>query len=385
MTKIMKDKTHSWQKFLLLLLFSSLLPSCRETPVSDSELPPSAVDTLSLMLDLNQAERLAELPLHCLQKQFPYKLGQTLGSASDLATPIELHPAFYGCFDWHSAVHGHWSLVALLQDFPNLENAGLIKEKLQQNLTYENIQQEVTYFNGHHNRNFERTYGWTWLLKLALELKHWEDPMGQALYKQMQPLCELLVEKYMTYLPKLQYPIRVGTHANTAFGLTFAYDYADAMGHDSLRAIIEDRCRHFYKLDQNCPITWEPSGADFLSPCLEEIDIMRRILPRGEFLHWLKDFMPQLFNQSYELSPGIVGDREDGQLVHLDGVNFSRAWCLYYLANNFQELSHLRAIADQHVASSLPSLTNDHYEGSHWLASFAILALQGRNGNVPNL
>ncbi len=256
MAKIMKDKTDSWQKFMLLLLFGSLLSSCRDAPISESDLPPSVVDTLALALDIDQAERLAELPLRCLQKQFPYKLGQTLGSVNDLATPVELHPAFYGCFDWHSAVHGHWSLVALLQDFPNMENVALIKEKLQQNITSENIQQEVAYFSGHHNRNFERTYGWSWLLKLALELKQWDDPIGQVLFAHMQPLCEVLVEKYLTYLPKLQYPIRVGTHANTAFGLTFAYDYAVAMGHDSLRTIIEDRCRHFYMSDQSCPITW---------------------------------------------------------------------------------------------------------------------------------
>ncbi len=327
-------------------------------------------------LSPQEANRLADLPLKCIDQEYPYKLGQTLGDPSDLATPSQLHPAFYGCFDWHSAVHGHWSLVALLKEYPTLDQATLIREKLIQNISAENIQKEVVYFSDRHNRNFERTYGWVWLLQLALEIRTWEDPLALKLSQNLQPLCDLLIDKYVEYLPKLLYPIRVGTHANTAFGLSFAYDYARHMGLDSLVTLIENRCKTYYLEDRDCPIAWEPSGADFLSPCLQEIDIMRRILPRDVFRSWLLQFMPNLFNREFYLKPGVVGDREDGQLVHLDGVNFSRAWCLYALANEFEELKHLKDLANEHVTASLPNVTADSYEGSHWLASFAILALK---------
>ncbi|MCF8224635.1 MAG: DUF2891 domain-containing protein [Bacteroidales bacterium] len=332
-------------------------------------------DTATKFLTLSQAGKLAELPLKCMQTEYPNKPGQTLGGKEDLKEPHLLHPAFYGCFDWHSSVHGHWSLVKLLKMYPQLEKAEAIRQKLKQNISKENIAGEVAYFEGEHNKSYERTYGWAWLLKLADEIRSWDDPLGRELAINLQPLTDIIISKYIEFLPKLKYPIRVGEHTNTAFGLTFARDYAAANGADSLLRAIDNKAREFYSGDQDCPVDWEPSGFDFLSPCLEEIDLMRRVLYEEEFKTWLDAFAPQLISSDFELEPGIVLDRTDGKLVHLDGLNFSRAWVLYGLANQYPEYGHLRKIADAHIAYSLPSLTDGNYEGEHWLASFAIYAL----------
>ena len=322
-----------------------------------------------------EANRLAQLPLHCMATEYPNKLNQTIGDASDLKSPKELHPAFYGCFDWHSAVHGHWSLVSLLKEFPELKNKEEIEEKLLKNMSKENIEQELLYFDGKHNKSFERTYGWAWLLKLAEALHTWDNPTARALETNLQPLTDLIINKYIEFLPKLNYPIRVGEHSNTAFGLSFAYDYAVAVNHNKLKALIEKRAKDFYSNDQGCPLEWEPSGFDFLSPCLEEAALMKRVLSKDEFKVWFEEFLPQLKEQSFQLAVGEVSDRTDGKLVHLDGVNFSRAWSLNYIAKDLPEYSHLKNIANQHINYSLPSIVGDSYEGGHWLGSFAIYAL----------
>ncbi len=327
------------------------------------------------ILDLKQANKLAELPLACVGVEYPNKLGQTLGSAEDLKSPSELHPAFYGCFDWHSAVHGHWSLVSLMRQFPDLEKRVEINQWLLQSISKENILKEIDYFNGTHNKSYERTYGWAWLLKLAEELHKSNDIVARKAEINLQPLTDLIVQRYLDFLPKLNYPIRVGEHTNTAFGLSFAYDYAVTVGNDKLKRLIEDRAKDFYGNDKACPINWEPSGYDFLSPCLEEAALMRRVLSKEEFLKWFNSFLPQLGNQAFSLKVGEVSDRTDGKLVHLDGVNFSRAWSLSYIAKGLPELQHLRHIANQHINYSLPSIIGDSYEGGHWLGSFAIYAL----------
>lgn len=326
-------------------------------------------------LDLSEANRLSKLPLTCMDTEYPNKLNQVLASQDDLRSPSELHPAFYGCFDWHSAVHGHWSLVRLLKEFPNLENADSIKIKLATRISKENILKELVYFESKHNKNFERTYGWAWLLKLAEELHTWEDSLARELENNLQPLTDMIVGKYIEFLPKLYYPLRIGTHTNTGFGLAFAYDYAETVGHEALKNAISTRAKAFFLNDKNGPLEWEPGGYDFLSPCLEEIDIMRRVLPKEEFATWLKQFLPQLSDPKFQLKPGIVSDREDGHLVHLDGVNFSRAWCLYGIAQTLPEYKHLINVANEHVNHSLPIITDGNYEGGHWLASFAIYAL----------
>jgi len=326
-------------------------------------------------LTLAEANKLVTLPLHCVETPYPYKTGIVLGSAADLQEPAVLHPIFYGCFDWHSAVHGYWSLVTLLRQHPELAQAAEVKAILKRNLTAEKVAAEVAFFSKDINAAFERTYGWAWLLKLSDELHSWQDPMAKELAANLQPLADLLVERYISFLPRLLYPIRVGEHTNTAFGLSFAYDYAINRQHSALQQLIAEHAKAYYLQDKNCPIAWEPSGYDFISPCLEEIGLMQRILPAEQFLPWLNQFMPELASPTYTLAVGKVSDRTDGKLVHLDGLNFSRAWNLYALAKQYPQYAHLRQLADYHMAQSYPNLIGDSYEGSHWLGSFAIHAL----------
>lgn len=375
-------------KRIVFVLAISALFSCKNENRETNDAEMTTEDTLAsesgsffeeepLELTLEQANSLAQLPLECINTEYPNKLNQTLGGEEDIRGPRELHPAFYGCFDWHSAVHGHWSLVSLLKQFPELDRAEEIRDKLQASLSEENIRAEVAYFEGEHNTSFERTYGWAWLLKLAEELHTWEDPLARELETNLQPLTDLIVNRYLEFLPKLNYPIRVGEHTNTAFGLALAYDYAETTNNEPLMELIKSRARDFYLNDDNCPIGWEPSGFDFLSPCFSEIDIMRRVLPENAFRLWMEDFMPQLKNEDFTLEPGEVSDRTDGKLVHLDGLNFSRAWVMYGLANQFpRRYDHLRGVAREHMEYSLPNLVGDTYEGGHWLGSFAIYALQ---------
>ena len=326
-------------------------------------------------MSLEQANKLIELPLSCVQNEYPNKLNQVIGGAVDLRSPKSLHPIFYGCFDWHSAVHGYWSMVSLLSQFPEMEKARQVRTILLRNLTPELVQQELEYFEQKINSSWERTYGWSWLLKLSLALHQWQDPMAQQLAANLQPLAQKIVDRYTEFLPKLIYPIRVGEHTNTAFGLVFALDYARALGDTELEKLIIQRASDFYLEDQRCPISWEPSGYDFLSPCLQEIDLMRRVLTSKQFIRWLGRFMPELKKREYRLAVGEVGDREDGKLVHLDGLNFSRAWVLLSLANSEPRYRHLKQTAYEHINYSYPNLIGDSYEGGHWLGSFAIYAL----------
>jgi hypothetical protein len=338
-------------------------------------LPASVLFAQKTILSEKKAGELAKLPLKCLQQEYPNKLGQVLNDSTQLKSPQELHPAFYGCFDWHSSVHGHWLLVRLLKDFPQMENAAEIRKKLDLQLTADNIQAEIAFFQTKHNESFERTYGWAWLLKLQQELQTWDDADGKEWAKNLQPLSDMIVGKYISFLPKLVYPIRSGEHINTAFGLTFAWDYALFVKNDSLKKIIDKKAREFYLPDANYPLNYEPSGYDFLSGGLEEMDLMRRILPKAEFELWLKKFLPQLYKKEFALAPGKVSDRTDGKLVHLDGLNFSRAWCLHGLATSDKKFTHLEKIAEAHLAHSLPAIVDGDYMGEHWLASFAVLAL----------
>jgi len=368
-------------KLIPFLFLLSVLLSCKK----EANEPEAAIkketgtvpvkEIKNITLTLEQATNLASLPLSCLQTEYPNKLGQTIGSNMELKEPHVLHPAFYGCFDWHSAVHGHWSLVKLLKSYPNLKNAEGIKLKLAQNISKENIVDEVAYFKGKYNKTYERTYGWAWVLKLAEELHTWDDPIARKLESNLQPLTDLIIKKYIEFLPKLAYPIRVGTHTNTAFGFSFAWDYANTLQNFTLKEAIEAKAKSFYMYDKGCPLVWEPSGYDFLSPCFEEIDLMRRVLNKSEFLIWINDFAPQLKSLDFNIETGLVLDRTDGHLVHLDGLNFSRAWVLYGLAIQYEEFSHLKVLANKHVNYSLPNLVGDSYEGGHWLASFAIYAL----------
>lgn len=334
---------------------------------------PLTKDTKKIELNSKEANRLSELPLGCIQSPLPYKSGVVVAKESDLAMPIVHHPAFYGCFDWHSAVHGHWSLVYLLKNFPDLAQKQAAIRRLDENLTAENIKKEVAYFSMNaESKSFERTYGWAWLLKLQEELFAWDHPLAKKWYNNLKPLEDYISSAYIAYLPKLVYPIRAGTHSNTAFGISFAYDYAQVVGNTALSKTIREAAIRFYSNDKDCPIHWEPSGYDFLSPCLQEIDIMRKVLSNEEFKQWSIMFLPQLFRQNLTLSPGKVSDRSDGHLVHLDGVNFSRAWCLYALKDNVNAYN----LATEHLGYSLSKITDGDYAGQHWLGSFALYAFK---------
>ena len=330
-------------------------------------------------LTIDEANHLASLPAKCLQQEYPNKLNQLLLNETELLSPKVLHPAFYGCFDWHSSVHGHWSLVYLLSNFENLKDKELIIEKLQINLSKENIAQEMLYFEKTHEKSFERTYGWNWLLKLQHELEISNDSYAKELADNLRPLTNLIIKRYIEFLPKLLYPIRVGTHSNTAFGLTNAWDYAVFSGNIALQNSIKENTKRMFLNDENCPFNWEPSGTDFLSPCMEEVAIMQRILPEKEFLSWVKKFAPQLFSEKWKWEVAKVSDRTDGHLVHLDGLNFSRAWNLYDLIQQYpKQFSHLKLMADAHLSFSLPSIVDGNYEGEHWLASFALRAFEAK-------
>ena len=361
-----------------LLCFVFLVLSCNTSEKKAAENSEAIIEIQQApipALDLIEANRLAKLPIDCIQTEYPNKLNQVIGGDEDLQSPQALHPAFYGCFDWHSAVHGHWSLVSLLKQFPELENREESIAMLLENISEENMKVEVAYFFGKHNSSWERTYGWAWLLKLAEELHTWDNLEARVLETNLQPLTDLIVGKYLEFLPKLYYPIRVGEHPNTAFGLSFAYDYAKTVGDIKLKTLIEQRAKDFYINDVGCPLSWEPSGFDFLSPCLEEAALMKRVLPSEDYKKWLHNFLPQLKDKNFTVETGKVSDRTDGKLVHLDGVNFSRAWSLNEIAKDLPEYNHLKNVANQHINYSLPSIVGDSYEGGHWLGSFAIYAL----------
>lgn len=358
----------------LIFTISILFFGCQQHPV-DISADKNLISETPTILSLEEAERLVQLPIGCIDIEFPNKLNQVISSVDDLKSPKSLHPAFYGCFDWHSAVHGHWSLVRLLKAFPDLEEKDQIIVGLQAHLSKENIAGEIAYFEIETSQGFERMYGWAWLLKLSEELHTWDTPEARELEANLSPLTELIANRVITFLPKLNYAIRVGTHTNTAFAMTMVYDYAEAVNNEALIDVVKKRSKFYYENDTNCPLSWEPSGYDFLSPCLEEADLMRRVLGKTEFKEWFDKFLPQLVNSAYELEPGIVSDRTDGHLVHLDGLNYSRAWCLYGIAESLPEYSHLIELGNKHIEHSLPSLTDGNYEGGHWLASFALMSL----------
>ena len=326
-------------------------------------------------LSIEAAERFAGLAFSCIHREYPNKLNQVLADESFLKPPRELHPAFYGCFDWHSSVHGHWMLVKLLKDFPDLPRRDEIAAGVFESLAPENIAGEVAYFETA-SRSWERMYGWAWLLQLATELHTWDDPLGEKLAEDLRPLTQVIRERYIEFLPRQEYAVRTGVHPNTAFGLSFAYDYAATTDDDELMDVVVDAAKRYYADDKACPLSWEPSGEDFLSPCFEEAALMARVISGSRYEKWLATFLPELGDLE-SLRPANVSDRSDPKIVHLDGLNLSRAWNLKVIANRIadeQLAAALRAKADEHLAASLPHITSEHYEGSHWLGSFAVYA-----------
>jgi hypothetical protein len=338
-----------------------------------------AIDSLyitrggKIILTKAGASYFAKLPLRCAEKEWPYKTGITFTDSTLIKAPKNYHPAFFGCFDWHSSVHGHWMLARLLKTFPDIPEADTIRKLFNKHFTPENIKQEVLIFESNENRIFERTYGWAWLLQLQDELLTWNDADAKKWAAALQPLATKLSALTIDYLTKIVYPIRIGEHSNLAFGLSMMYNYALHQDTALLHAINKASVR-FYAADKNCPFSWEPGGNDFLSPCLEEADLMRKILPTVKFSVWLKNFMPQLFDANFKIKPGIVNDRSDGKLVHLDGLNLSRAWCLKGIAAQLKN-KHILQLANEHLNAALPQVASGSYAGEHWLASFVVYAL----------
>ena len=326
-----------------------------------------------------EADRFAALALKCVRQEYPNKLDHVLNGAGEVRSPKALHPSFYGCFDWHSSVHGHWMLVKLLREHPRMARAAEIRAVLDENLAPEPIAVEVAYLGQGNRRSFERTYGWAWLLKLAAELRSWDDPAAVRWAAALQPLSEELARQFQAFLPRQTYPIRTGVHPNTAFSLDLALDYARANRDTGFEALILERAHTWFGRDRQGPIAWEPGGEDFLSPCLEEAALMARVLPRPAFHRWLEGFLPGLPGG---LVPAVVSDRTDPKIVHLDGLNLSRARALSILAGTYGPKDPRRAAlirsAERHAGASLPHLASGSYEGEHWLATFAVRMLSER-------
>src|SRR3984957_6327381 len=350
--------------------------------------------------DISAAERFANLALACVHKEYPNHISHALNGDADVAPPRKLTPAFYGCYDWHSSVHGHWLLVRLVRTFPDADFAPSAREALRQSLAAENIAQEATYFRAEGRASFERPYGLAWLLQLVAELRDWDDPQAREMAANLGPLEQAVLERLIGWLPKLSHPVRIGEHDQTAFALGLMLDYAHSHGDQKLAELVVSKSKQFYLGDKDCPLAYEPSGEDFLSPCLGEADVMRRVLSQKEFASWLKEFLPQIPNTpapaSAELRRGMQSeaptrewlpvtrspDPSDPKLAHLDGLNLSRAWMLEgiisALPKGDKRQPTIMSAAEQHKSAGLAAVTGRHYEGGHWLGSFAVYLVTRR-------
>lgn len=334
--------------------------------------------------DYHGTEQFAALALKCVHSEYPNKIGLVYNNDAEVAPPRLRTPAFYGCFDWHSSVHGHWLLARLARLYPDAPYAKDVRAALDQSLTAANIEGEVRALSTPGQASFERPYGLSWALALAEELAQFNDPQGKAWSANFAPLATLAADRLKTWLPKLYYPIRNGEHTNTAFGLGLALDYANASGDKPFAALIAARARSYYGNDKSCPLAYEPSGEDFLSPCLSEAALMARVLPQKEFGKWLARFLPTIPHNGSTvwLKIGVVTDRSDPRLAHLDGLNLSRAWMLEKIASALppsdKRRTALAATAKAHADATLPFVTGEHYEGGHWLGTFAIYYLTSR-------
>jgi len=336
-------------------------------------------------IDLRTGERFANLALACVQKEYPNKIAHSLNSDADVQPPRRLTPAFYGCYDWHSAVHSHWLLVRLLKIFPDATFVTRARETLRKNLTKENLLQEAAYVSAEGRSSFERPYGLAWLLQLITELREWDDTEGRELALNLVPLEQAALKRLTGWLPKLSHPVRIGEHAQTAFALGLMLDYARSADDAAFAELLIGKARDFYLHDKNGPLEYEPSGEDFFSPCLGEADLMRRVLPNGEFADWLRAFLPQISSSEGHkrwLEPVVSPDPSDPKFSHLDGLNLSRAWMLEGIAAGLAESDERRSsilvAAEEHRRRGLAAVTGKHYEGGHWLGSFAVYLLTKR-------
>jgi hypothetical protein len=334
--------------------------------------------------DEKAAERFAGLALACVAKEYPNKISHLLNSDADVAPPRKLTPAFYGCYDWHSSVHGHWLLVRLVKTFPDAPFAKPAREALRKSLTAENLKQEAAYLRGDGRASFERPYGMAWLLQLVAELAEWDDPQAREMLTNLAPVEEAVRDRLKTWLPKLSHPVRIGEHNQTAFGLGLILDYARNTKNDELAKIAAAKIVDFFKADQDCALNYEPSGEDFLSPCLGEADAMRRVIHGEEFAKWLGNFLPKIpaTAKTDWLPVAVSPDPSDPKLAHLDGLNLSRAWMLEGIVSGLPESDPRRpaliATAEAHRRAGLAAVTGAHYEGGHWLGSFAVYLVTQR-------
>ena len=333
------------------------------------------------------AARFARLALACVHQEYPNKIAHVLQGDGDVAPPRELTPAFYGCYDWHSSVHGHWLLARLARTFPEADFAPEARAALAQSLTPEHIAGEVEYLEGEGRVSFERPYGLAWLLQLAAELREWDDPQAAEWAHTLEPLEAVAADRIRTWLPKLTDPIRIGEHAQTAFAFGLIWDWTATAGDDALRDLLRSRIGDFYLGDRGCPLDYEPGGQDFLSPCIAEADLVRRVLDPPAYAAWLGAFLPGIPADRRRggggpaesarawLEPAVVTDPSDPKLAHLDGLNLSRAWMLEGMAAGLPEgdprIPTLTAAAEAHAEAGLAAVTGEHYEGGHWLGSFA--------------
>ncbi|MDO9152560.1 MAG: DUF2891 domain-containing protein [Paludibacter sp.] len=332
-------------------------------------------------IDTDIALQLSRLPLSCIAQQWPNKTSHLSDAITDhKLTPAELHPAFFGCLDWHSSVHGHWLLVKILKSHPDIPNKDSIITLLDNSFRKELMNEEAAYFNRYTGaKTWERTYGWAWLLKLDEELLTWNHPKGQQWHETLQPLTQTILKLWKEYLPKQTYPNRTGVHPNTAFGLAFALDWARAVSDSTFERMIINKSKDFYLNNRKVPAYFEPDGSDFFSPSLLVADLMRRILTKKNFTKWFNNYYDKRSIDRL-ISLPVVSDRNDYQIVHLDGLSFSRAWCMKGIARNLP-VNHpigklFKEKSNFFIYKTLPNISHDNYEGSHWLATFAFFAMQ---------
>lgn len=376
-----------------LLLASLLIPivPLSASPSSQDSAPARAGDARREL-----AERFGRLALACVHQEYPNKIAHVLQGDGDVKPPRELTPAFYGCYDWHSSVHGHWLLARLARTVPESPLAAEARAALAQSLTPENIAGETAYLAGEGRVSYERPYGLAWLLQLAAELREWAaegDAEAARWSAALEPLEALAARRIADWLPKLTHPIRVGEHSQTAFAFGLILDWARTPGAEGPKAggertemeeLLTRRVRELYLADRDCPLAYEPSGQDFLSPCLAEADLMRRVLEPTAFAAWLGGFLPglPLAAETDWLTPAVVSDPEDPKLAHLDGLNLARAWMLDGIAAGLPRDDPRRpaveAAAREHREAGVAAVTGEHYEGGHWLGSFAMYAVTER-------
>jgi hypothetical protein len=321
----------------------------------------------------------ARVALSHVTKEYPNKLDHVLNKRADLKTPSQLHPVFFGSFDWHSCVHGYWLLATLLRLFPEMREAAKIEELFDRQLTRARVRAEVRYLGQPLRGTFERPYGWAWLLMLWAELSRHSSTKGDRWRDAVEPLAAAFTQRFLDFLPRATYPTRVGTHFNSAFAIALALEYAEVASNAALRKALAKKARSWYSEDSDCQ-AWEPGGDDFLSPALMEAECMNRVLKASDFSDWLDRFLPRLAvrEPATLFTPAIVSDRSDGKIAHLDGLNLSRAWCWRSIAATWPASDARRVVAleaaETHFAASLPHVAGD-YMGAHWLATFALLAL----------